>query len=81
MNMQLQLHPERDCWPCTLQLGTYILIFLRREINKGFVEVTGGKVNSLEVPCIYRLYGPHLEVSSFQGVGIECIQRCPQVRI
>jgi len=37
--------------------------FLRRDVNKGFAEVTGGKVNrgagyGLEVPCIYRLYGP-----------------------
>ena len=37
------------------------LMFLRREINKGFVEVTDGKVNrgagyGLEMPCIYRLY-------------------------
>ena len=37
--------------------------FLRRDMNKGFAEVTGGKVNrgagyGLEVPCIYRLYGP-----------------------
>ena len=39
------------------------LMFLRREINKGFVEVTDEKVNrgagyGLEVPCIYRLYRP-----------------------
>ena len=39
------------------------LMFLRREIKKGFVEVTSGKVNrgagyGLEVPCICRLYGP-----------------------
>ena len=32
--------------------------FLRRDMNKGFAEVTGGKVNrgagyGLEVPCIY----------------------------
>ena len=37
--------------------------FLRREVNTGFVEITGGKVNrgtgyGLEIPCIYRLYGP-----------------------
>ena len=34
--------------------------FLRRDINKGFAEVTGDKVNrgagyGLEVPCTYRL--------------------------
>ena len=37
--------------------------FLRREVNKGFTEVTGNKVNrgagyGLEIPCVYRLYGP-----------------------
>ena len=37
--------------------------FLKRDCNKGFVEVTGSEVNrgagyGLEIPCIYRLYGP-----------------------
>ena len=37
--------------------------FLRRDVNKAFSEVTGIKVNrgagyGLEIPCIYRLYGP-----------------------
>ncbi len=38
--------------------------FLRREINKTFVEVKREKVNrgggyGLEIPsCVYRLYGP-----------------------
>ena len=37
--------------------------FLNRDCNKGFVEVTGSEVNrgagyGLEIPCIYRLYGP-----------------------
>ena len=37
--------------------------FLAREFNKGSVYVTGEKTNrgagyGLEVPCIYRLYGP-----------------------
>ena len=37
--------------------------FLRRDYNKAFAEVTGDKVNrgaryGLEIPCIYRLYGP-----------------------
>ena len=36
--------------------------FLKRDC-KGFVEVTGSEVNrgagyGLEIPCIYRLYGP-----------------------
>ena len=37
--------------------------FLKRDFNKAVVEVTGDRVNrgagyGLEVPCIYRLYGP-----------------------
>ena len=37
--------------------------FLKRSFNKGTAEITGEKVNrgggyGLEVPCIYRLYGP-----------------------
>ena len=37
--------------------------FLRREVNKGFAEVTGNRVNrgagyGLEIPCVYHLYGP-----------------------
>ena len=41
-------------------IGSVILI---RDCNKGFVEVTGSEVNrgagyGLEIPCVYRLYGP-----------------------
>ncbi len=37
--------------------------FLRREVNKAFVEDKGEKVNrgggyGLEIPCVHRLYGP-----------------------
>ena len=37
--------------------------FLRREVNKGFAEVTSSKVNrgagyGSEIPCVYRLDGP-----------------------
>ena len=37
--------------------------FLRRDINKGLVGVTGPKINrgagyGLEVPCTYHFYGP-----------------------
>ena len=38
-------------------------MFLRREVNKDFMEVTGRKVNrgagyGLEMPCVCRLCGP-----------------------
>ena len=44
-------------------LSPTIEMFLRRDSNKGFAEVTGTKVNrgagfGLEIPCKYRLYGP-----------------------
>ena len=37
--------------------------FLQRDVNVGFVEVTGERVNQgagygVELPCKYRLYGP-----------------------
>lgn len=45
--------------------------FLRRDVNKAFAEVTGGKVNrgggyGLEVPCVYRLYGPKVYIERMQ---------------
>ena len=47
--------------------------FLKRECNKGFVEVTGSRVNrgagyGLEVPCIYRLYGPQPYIDRIQEI-------------
>ena len=44
-------------------LSSKLFHFLRRDVNKAFVEVTGPKVNrgagyGLEIPCVYRLYGP-----------------------
>ena len=45
--------------------------FLRRDVNKAFAEVTGGKVNQgggygLEVPCVYRLYGPKVYIEKMR---------------
>ena len=47
--------------------------FLKRECNKGFVEVTGSHVNrgagyGLEVPCIYRLYGPRASIERIHEI-------------
>lgn len=44
-------------------LASRLFEFLRRDVNKAFVEVAGERVNrgagyGLEIPCIYRLYGP-----------------------
>ena len=46
-------------------LAPTIEMFLRRDVNKGFAEVTGTKVNrgagyGLELPCKYKFYGPKL---------------------
>lgn len=48
-------------------LALYFSQFLRRDFNKAFVEVTGPKINrgagyGLEIPCVYRLYGPKVYV-------------------
>ena len=41
--------------------------FLLQDVNKAFAEVTGQKINhgagyGLEVPCVYRLYGPKVSI-------------------
>ena len=47
--------------------------FLKRSFNNGTAEITGGKVNcgggyGLEVPCIYRLYGPKTYVEKARAM-------------
>ena len=44
-----------------------ISAFLRRSSNKGFVEVTGAKVNrgagyGLEIPCRYNFFGSEIYI-------------------
>ena len=48
-------------------LAPILSAFLRRDVNKGFAEVTGDELNrgagyGLEIPCIYRLYGPKVNM-------------------
>ncbi len=48
-------------------LAPLVSYFLMRAVNKGVVVITGEKVNrgagmGLEVPCIYRFYGPKLYI-------------------
>ena len=43
-------------------LAPVISAFLRRDVNKGLMEVTGAKINrgagyGLEIPCTYHFYG------------------------
>ena len=45
--------------------------FLKREVNKGFAEVTGEKLirgtgYGLEIPCVYRLHGPKVYVDKMK---------------
>ena len=45
------------------RLAPTVFLFLSRDCNSGDVQITGNKVNrgagyGLEVPCIYRFYGP-----------------------
>ena len=47
--------------------------FLRREVTKAFVRVTGGKVNrgagyGLEIPCVYQFYGPKPYIDKLREV-------------
>ena len=53
--------------------ASVIFQFLRRDCNKGFVEVTGSKVNrgagyGLEIPSTYRLYGPRPYTDRIQQI-------------
>ena len=46
---------------------------MKRDVNKGFAEVTGDKVNrgagyGLEIPCKYRLYGPKAYIDKMQEI-------------
>uniref|UniRef100_A0A1X7UPP5 HIRAN domain-containing protein n=1 Tax=Amphimedon queenslandica TaxID=400682 RepID=A0A1X7UPP5_AMPQE len=48
--------------------------FLKREVNKAFVEVTGDRINrgggyGLEVPCSYKFYGPESYITKIKEVA------------
>lgn len=52
--------------------------FLRRQCNSAFAEVTGDYVNrgagyGLEVPCIYRFFGPEPYIQKLQEI-LKCLQ-------
>ena len=54
-------------------LAPYLSRFLARDVNKAFAEVTGEKVNrgagyGLEIPCVYRLYGPKIYVDKMKQI-------------
>ena len=50
-----------------------ISLFLRRDVNKAFARVTGGKVNrgagyGLEIQCVYQFYGPKPYIDKLREV-------------
>ena len=47
--------------------------FLQRDFNKASLEITGDRINrgagyGLEVPCVYRLYGPKAYVDKIRVI-------------
>ena len=47
--------------------------FLKRDVNKAVAEVTGDRVNrgagyGLEIPCVYKLYGPKAYIDRFSCI-------------
>ena len=57
--------------PCNL--APLVSYFLMREVNKCLIELTGEKINrgagmGLELPCIYRLYGPRPYLDRLEAV-------------
>ena len=59
-------------------LSALFFHFLTRNGNKGVTEVTGMKVNrgagyGLEIPCVYRLYGPNAYIQRLE-TAVEDIQ-------
>ena len=58
--------------PCSYNLAPRMSVFLMRE-NKAFAEITGAKASrgagyGLEVPCVYRLYGPNVCVDKMKAL-------------
>ena len=50
-------------------LAPKVSAFLKRDVNKGFAEITGMKRGAgygLDVPCVYRLYGPNVYVNKLK---------------
>ena len=59
-------------------LAPRLFLFLRRDVNKAFAEVTGERVNrgagyGLEVPCTYRLYGPQVYIDRMKQLVNELV--------
>ena len=67
--VQEDLEEDRGVGHVPFNFAKPISLFLQRELNDGRVEVTGEKINrgagyGLELPCVYRLYGPKLMLTN-----------------
>ena len=54
-------------------LALVISLFLRRDVNKAFARVTGGKVNrgagyGLQIQCVYQFYEPKPYIDKIREV-------------
>ena len=54
-------------------IAPYMSRFLKRDVNIAYAKVTGGKINrgagyELEIPCIYRLYGPREYIGKMKEI-------------
>ena len=54
-------------------IAPYMSRFLKRDVNIAYAKVTGGKINrgagyGLEIPCIYRLYGPREYIDKMKEI-------------
>ena len=54
-------------------LSTIISLFLRRDVNKAFARVTGGRAYrgtgyGLEIPCVYQINGPKPNIDKLREV-------------
>ena len=73
-------------------LAPVISQFLKRDCNKGVVNITGTRINrgggfGLEAPCIFRLYGPEAYlrrlkeiVDAAGGAASDVIEEDPETR-
>ena len=69
--VQEDLEEDRVVGHVPFNFAKPISLFLQRELNDGRVEVTREKINrgagyGLELPCVYRLYGPKLYVNKLK---------------
>jgi len=58
------------------KLSAIISLFLRRDVNKPFARVTGGRAYrgagyGLDISCVYQFYGPKPHIDKLREVNID----------